>query len=109
VTCAQMVDYSGKGVGQQRGPQQVRKDNFVHISSCIGLVLNFPRVERVLVQIWQHITKIQSGIYSFVVNIFGWIGYWFGSGDFCQLISTFISWDVFVVRNPKETDLVSRS
>jgi len=36
--------------------------------------LNFPRVERVLVQIWQHISKIQSGIYPFVVNTFRWIG-----------------------------------
>ena len=55
--------------------QQGRKDNnFVCISSYDGLVLNFPRVERVLVQIWQHISKIQSGIYPFVVNTFGWIG-----------------------------------
>ena len=69
-----MIDYSGKGVGRQRGPQQGRKDNFECISSYIGLVLNFPRVERVLVQIWQHITKIQLGIYSFVVNTIGWIG-----------------------------------
>jgi len=45
----------------------------VCISSCVGLVLNFPRVEGVLVQIWQHISKIQSGIYPFVVNTFGWI------------------------------------
>ena len=32
-----------------RGPQQGKKNNFVCISSCVGLVLNFPRVERVLV------------------------------------------------------------
>ena len=64
-------DYSREGVGRQRGPQQGRKDNFACISSCIGLVLNFPRVERVLVQIWQHISKIQLGICPFVVNTFG--------------------------------------
>jgi len=29
--------------------------------------------ERVLVQIWQHISKIQSGIYPSAVNTFGWI------------------------------------
>ena len=95
VTCAQTKDYSREGVGRQRGPQQGRKDNnFVCISSYDGLVLNFPRVERVLVQRWQHISKIQSGIYPFVVNTFGWIGWWFGSGEFCQLLSNFISWDV---------------
>ena len=70
MTCAQTKDYSIEGVGRQRGPQQGRKDNFVCISSCNGLVLNFPRVERVLVQIWQHISKIQLGIYPFVVNTF---------------------------------------
>jgi len=85
------------------------KISLVCISSCIGLVLNFPRVERVLVQVWQHISKIQSGTYPFVGNTFGWIGWWFGSGEFCQLISNFISWDVLVAQNPKETDLVSRS
>jgi len=56
VTCAQTKDYSREGVGRQRGPQQGRKDNFVRISSCVGLVLKFPRVERVLMQIWQHIS-----------------------------------------------------
>ena len=66
--CAQTKDYSGEGLGRQRGPQQGRKHNFV--SSYTGLVLNFPRVERVLVQIWQHISKIQLGIYPFVVNTF---------------------------------------
>jgi len=60
-------------VSRQRGPQQGRKDNFVCISSCVCVVLNFPRVERVLVQIWQHISKIQSGIYPFAVNTAGWI------------------------------------
>jgi len=107
-TCAQTKDYSREVVGQQRGLQQGRKDNVVCISFYIGLVLNFPRVERVLVQIWQHISKIQLGIYPFVVNTFGWIGWWFGSGEFCQFISNFISWDVLVARNPKKTDLVSR-
>jgi len=74
VTFAQTKDYSREGVGRQRGPQQGRKDNFLCSSSYIGLVLNFPRVERVLTQIWQHISKIQSDIYPFEVNTFGWIG-----------------------------------
>jgi len=68
VTGAQTKDYSREGVGRKRGLQQGRKDNFACISSCVGLVLNFPRMERVLVQIWQHISKIQSDIYPFVVN-----------------------------------------
>ena len=50
MTGAQTKDYSRGGVGGQRGPQQGRKDNFVCISTCVGLVLNFPRVERVLVR-----------------------------------------------------------
>jgi len=37
--------------------------------------------------IWQHISKIQSGIYPFVTNTLGWIGWWCGSGEFRQLIS----------------------
>ena len=74
MTGAQRKDYSREGVGRQSGPRQGRNDNFVCISSCIGLVLNFPRVERVLVKIWQHISKIQSGIYPVVVNTLGWIG-----------------------------------
>ena len=57
---------------------------------------------------WQHISKIQSGIDPFVVNTFGWTGGWFGNGEFCQLITNFISRDVLVARNAKETDLVSR-
>jgi len=57
VTCGQTKDYSREGVGQQRGPQQGRKYTFVCVSSCDGLVLNFPHVEKVLVQIWQHISK----------------------------------------------------
>jgi len=56
MTGAQRKDYSREGVGRQSGPRQGRNDNFVCISSCIGLVLNFPRVERVLVKIWQHIS-----------------------------------------------------
>ena len=68
MTGAQTKDYSREGVGRKRGLQQGRKDNFACISSCVGLVLNFPRMERVLVQIWQHISKIQSDIYPFVVN-----------------------------------------
>ena len=70
MTGAQMKDYSREGVGRQTGPQQGRKDNFICISSCVGLVLNFPRVERALVQIWQDISKIHLGIYPFVVYSF---------------------------------------
>jgi len=67
VTCAQTKDSSGEGVGRQRGPQQGRKDMLLCIHFLlIGLVLNFPLVERVLVQIWQHISKIQSGIYLLI-------------------------------------------
>ena len=61
VTCAQTKDYSREGVGRQRGPQQGRKGNFACISSCVVLALNFLSVKRVLVQMWQHISKIQLG------------------------------------------------
>jgi len=45
----------------------------------------------------------------FVENTVRWVAAWFGSGEFRQLIGYFISWDILVAWNPKETDLVARS
>jgi len=67
-----MKDYSREGVGRQRGPQQGSKDT-LYLFGSSGI--EFPtRGKSAGTDIWQHISKIKSGIYPFVVNTFGWIG-----------------------------------
>jgi len=94
---------------RQRRPRQSRKDSFESVSACVGLIVDVPRVEKVFVQRRNHIRKVQTGIYMFAENTFGWVWWWFGSWEFRHLIGYFISWDVLVARNPNETDLVARS